>query len=59
MHKLKFLACATGWVRYKKSCYKYVKEPQQFDGAKSACLDMGARLLHIDSKGEDDFIKVM
>ena len=54
-----FAACSSGWIRFKRSCYKYVNEPEQFDGAKSRCLRMGARLVHIESKAEDNFIRVL
>ena len=50
-------ACDAGWVKFNGACYKFESDAKQyFGGAVTACNEMDAHLLHIESEAENDFI---
>ncbi|KAJ8314965.1 LOW QUALITY PROTEIN: hypothetical protein KUTeg_007115, partial [Tegillarca granosa] len=50
--------CPDGWVKSKRSCYKFVKNPKyQYAAAQKFCNGMRSNLVHINSKYEDTFLK--
>ncbi|KAK2143252.1 hypothetical protein LSH36_859g01011 [Paralvinella palmiformis] len=50
--------CSKGWEYYDGRCYKFVSDdPQQYRGARDACLRSGSELVIINNNKEDSFIK--
>ena len=51
--------CPDGWDLFQNSCYFFSarnNKPNRFTKALSACQEMDAYLVEIESKAEDDFI---
>ncbi|XP_068506314.1 uncharacterized protein [Syngnathus scovelli] len=49
--------CALGWFAHGTDCYKKVKEPNGWLGARHHCVWQGGDLVSITSSAEEDFVK--
>ena len=50
-------ACQQGWIGNGTSCYKFFTSSKTWENAKKECEKWHARLVKVDSREEDDFIK--
>ena len=50
-------ACQQGWIGNGTSCYKLVKPSNTWENATKECKKLNARLVKVDSREENDFIK--
>ena len=50
--------CLAGWIKYKSSCYKFIKRPKyQLAAAVKYCNGFNSYVAHINNKFEDKFLK--
>lgn len=58
MYKNK-LGCTNGWVRAGHKCYFFhIQRPQNHKTAASTCAEMGSRLIQIETKDEEEWLRV-
>ena len=50
-------ACQQGWIGHGKSCYKLVTSSKTWEKAKEKCEKWNARLVKVESREENEFIK--
>ena len=50
-------ACQQGWIGHGTSCYKLVTPSKTWENAKKECEKRHARLVKVESREENDFIK--
>ncbi|XP_071953691.1 macrophage mannose receptor 1-like [Antedon mediterranea] len=49
-------SCQEGWVSFQDSCYKFEATKTSWSDARSNCLDLGADLVVVRNKAENDFL---
>lgn len=49
--------CPIGWITFNGSCYFFSKDAANFTKADGICVKNGAHLCHIESPGENAFIR--
>ena len=52
-------ACQQGWIGHGTSCYKLVTPSKTWENAKRECEKTYARLVKVESREENDFIKTL
>ncbi|XP_060084622.1 C-type mannose receptor 2-like [Ylistrum balloti] len=53
------MGCPNGWVRAGHKCYYFhIQRPQNHMTAASTCVEMGGRLIQIETKDEEDWLRV-
>ncbi|CAB1338813.1 unnamed protein product [Coregonus sp. 'balchen'] len=50
-------ACPPGWSSFNNRCFKYFATQLDWADAESYCVNQGANLVSVNSKGEFDFVK--
>uniref|UniRef100_A0A8D3C346 C-type lectin domain-containing protein n=1 Tax=Scophthalmus maximus TaxID=52904 RepID=A0A8D3C346_SCOMX len=56
-NKGRFYACPTGWVRYKSSCYLYVRAGRSWSSAAAYCNSLGATLASVHDVFDYSFLQ--
>ncbi|CAC5388436.1 unnamed protein product [Mytilus coruscus] len=52
------LSCQNGWLRNENKCYFFSNDKKTWADAKIACEDDGGMLVEVDSKYENDYLKM-
>ncbi|XP_071962907.1 macrophage mannose receptor 1-like [Antedon mediterranea] len=51
-----FASCPEGWLSFQDSCYKFESRRRSWPDARSNCLELGANLVVVRNKAENDFL---
>ncbi|XP_048731007.1 low affinity immunoglobulin epsilon Fc receptor-like isoform X3 [Ostrea edulis] len=49
--------CPSGWTLFTSSCYVFIQAARSWDDASIRCLQYGAKLVEVETKEENDFLR--